>query len=437
MSAKLTQAINISLDDYIAKKGIVSSLRTKSVQASEANYFKRPMRSEIDEEECDDLLIFEDRNGMEVEEAENEDDMPPLVRNVDVTESTTEQIKKEAEDCGENRPSNVSIQLDNDRECRTFVTEERKRGIKNMPSQQWRLRRENQVSKKPAGVPPLTSIKAVFDRNTDRLIASLGENAKFHNDDARDRINQRLHQNNGGGGRQRNQNRNGKNFHQNRNQGFQNRNFRNNNNRNQYGKNPNMVPSFNPNVDRLEQRNCTQMDKSQIRDLRPFITPPSSLQAQASVGSMVPTGGAWNQPGQMGQPQLVTFADMLNQIGRAADNQNREMFADVIRNVMRNQQQQQQPPAAMVPMMTPDTVSLMNPTELMPYAAQTLLNHITTVQQNFGPKYDMKLQKEIHALQGKSLLYRANGVVSMDGPGVGNDRVKPTTTDLSMNMRFS
>nr|XP_019532053.2 probable serine/threonine-protein kinase DDB_G0267686 [Aedes albopictus] len=433
MSSKLSQAINCSLEDYIAEKGIVSSLRSKSVQASEANYFKRPMRSEMDEEECDDL-IYEDRKGMEVEEID--DDMPPLVRAGDRSNSSETSIKTEVDESGETRPTNVSIQLDNDRECRTFVTEERKRGIKHMPSQQWRLRRENQVWKKPAGVPPLTSIKAVFDRNTDQLIASLGESAKFHNDDARDRINQRLHQNNG---RQRNNgNRNGnQNFHQNRNQGHQNRNFRNNNNRNQYGKNPNMVPSFNPSTDRMEQRSSTQTDRNQIRDLRSYITPPSSLQSQAAVGSLVPGGGVWNnQPSQLGQPQLVTFADMLNQIGRAADNQNREMFANVIRNVMRNQQQPT-PGNSMVPVMTPDAVSMMNPTELMPFAAQTLLNHISTVQQNFGPKYDMKVQKEIHALQGKSLLYRANGVVSMDGPGVGNDRVKPTTTDLSMNMRFS
>lgn len=211
------------VEDYIAEKGIVSSLRSKSVQASEANYFKRPMRSEMDEEECDDL-IYEDRKGMEVEEID--DDMPPLVRAGDRSNSSETSIKTEVDESGETRPTNVSIQLDNDRECRTFVTEERKRGIKHMPSQQWRLRRENQVWKKPAGVPPLTSIKAVFDRNTDQLIASLGESAKFHNDDARDRINQRLHQNNG---RQRNNgNRNGnQNFHQNRNQGHQNRNFRN------------------------------------------------------------------------------------------------------------------------------------------------------------------------------------------------------------------
>lgn len=450
MSSKLAQALDISLDDYIAKKGIVSSLRTKSVEAPEANYFKRPMRSEVDDEDADDILIFEDRNGMEVEEVnggEDDDDMPPLVRTTNVANSTQQQNGKGGtcdDDDGEPRPANVSIQLDSDRECRTFVTEEKKRGIRHMPSQQWRLQRENQVSKKPPGVPPLMSVKAVFDRNTEALIASLGENAKFQNDDARDRINQRLGNNNG---RQWNNNRNRNNSQQNRNNNRQNRNNnqqgrqnRNNNNRNQYGKNPNMVASFNPTSERLDQRNSTQMNKNQIRDLRPFITPPSSLQSHAMAGSMVPSGSGWNPPNQMGQSQLVTFADMLNQIGQAANHQHRETFGDVIRNMMHNQQQQQQmqSPASMVPMMTQESAARMNPTELMPFAAQTLLNHISAVQENFGPKYDMKLQKEIHTLQGKSLLYRANGVVSMDGPGLGNaDRVKPTTTDLSMNMRFS
>lgn len=437
MSAKLEQVLNCSLDDYIAKKGIVSSLRTKSVEASGANYFKRPLRSEDDDEETDDF--FEDRNGMEVEETnggEADDDLPPLVRVA--TESGSKADQGDSNGSGETRPTNVSIKLDSDRECRTFVTEEHKRGIKHMPSQQWRLRRENQVAMKPIGVPPLTTVKAIFDRNTEQLIASLGEHAKFHSDDARDRINQRLQNNNGRQWNNNNRNRSGG-FQQNRNNFQQNRNHRNNNIRNQYGKNPNMVASFNPNVDRLEQRSSTQIDKNQIRDLRPFITPPSSLQSQ-STGAMVPIAGVWDQPPstQMGQQQMVTFAEMLSQISRAADNQNRDMFADVIRNVVRTQQQQQQQPsAAMVPMMIPDNVSRMNSAELMPFAAQTVLNHISTVQQNFGPKYDMKVQKEIHALQGKTMLYRANGVVSMDGAGVGNERVKPTTTDLSMNMRFS
>lgn len=179
------------------------------------------------------------------------------------------------------------------------------------------------------------------------------------------------------------------------------------------------------------------MNKNEIRDLRPFISqPPPVMHPQATAGS-----GIWKPLSPFEQPRpLVTFADMLNTIGQSADTQNRNAFADVIRNVMQNQQQQplQQSPAALVPMITADNLGRMNPTELMPFAAQTMLNHIATVQQNFGPKYDMKLQKEIHSLQGKPMFYGSNGVViSSDGSGVGNERVKPVSTELSLNMRFS
>lgn len=141
----------------------------------------------------------------------------------------------------------------------------------------------------------------------------------------------------------------------------------------------------------------------------------------------------------MDQPRLFV-QDMLSQIGQAADSRNRDMFTDVMRNVMNNQLQQQraqQSPAALVPMMTSDSFNRMNPTDLMPFAAQTMMNHIATVQQNFGPKYDMKLQKEIHSLQGKPMFYGSNGVISSDGIGIVNERVQPVATDLSMNLRFS
>lgn len=415
---KLTQALNISLDDYIAKKGIVSSLRQKSTDASGESHFKRPLRSEMDDEENGDDLMFEDRLGNPMD---SED--PPL-RDLKVTQYA--QVEDaEIEEIGyEKKPTNVSIHLNSERECRTFTTEEKKRGIKQLPSQQWRLRRENQVSKKPAGVPPLISVKAVFDRNTDQLIASLGENAKFQNVDAKDRATQQLQNNKRqwNNNRQRNQNQNRNRYH-----GFQNRNNQNNNNR--YNANRPSGPSaFIPNV------SGAQMDRNQIRDLRPFISPPSSmLQPPATAGS-----GLWRPHAPLEHPrQLTLFADMLNQIGQAADSQNRNAFASVIRNVMQQQQlpQQQQP---LVPMMTAENFNRMNSTELMPFAAQTMLNHITTVQQNFGPKYDMKVQKEIHSLQGKPMFYGSNGVViSSDGTGVDNELVKPVTTDLSMNMRFS
>ncbi|XP_065077765.1 uncharacterized protein LOC135700996 [Ochlerotatus camptorhynchus] len=384
MSSKLSKVLRISLEDYIAKKGIVASPLPKPADSSEPAYFKRPIGSEME--------IDDDEN-----DNETKDTSVKVERIYDVVQ--------------------VPTKKNSNPECRNFNSNEKKNGIHMRSSQ------ENQISKKLTGASPLMTVKSVFDRNTEQLIGSLNENANFRNVDARNRINQRLMNNQGQ--RQKNNN-----YYS-----HQNKNKWNNTYRNQYGKNPNMMASFNPSFQRFSQRSSVPMNKRQIIDLRQCIEPSSSLQSQGTTGPLI-SNGPWRPPTQFAQPQLVTFADMLTQIGQTADNQNREMFANIIRNVMHNQHQQE-PSAAMVPMMTAKNVSQMNSTELMPIAAQTLLNHITTVQQNFGPKYDMKLQKEIHTLQNKSLLYRSNGVVSIDGPGIGGEQVKPVTTDISMNMRFS
>ncbi|XP_058461736.1 probable serine/threonine-protein kinase DDB_G0267686 [Malaya genurostris] len=402
MSSKLKQALDISLEDYIAEKGIVSSIRPMPSTSTKVGYFKRQLRSENEDDENEDDLFVEDRNGT-----------LPIVSQESIGSDSAEQ-----------QSVDVEMKIQQDSGCsegvRTFITEEHKRGIKYIPSQQWRLQRQNQVSKKPSGVPPLMTLKTVFDQNTEQLIASLGENAKFSNSDARSRINQKFsHSWN-------------KNFTHNNNNNFNNRRFRNNRNRNQYGKNPNMAPSFNPSIHKIEQRANTQLNNNHVKDLRAFITPPSSFLSQAPVTPGIAC--TWNNPNAFGQPQLVTFADMLNRIGQASTVQDRDTFTDVIRNVMRTQYQQQ---SAMIPTMNPENFSQMTSNELMPFAAQTLLNHISTVHQNFGPKYDMKVQKEIHNLQGKTLFYRSSGVVSADGPGIANEKVTPVTTDLSMNMRFS
>ncbi|XP_058832161.1 probable basic-leucine zipper transcription factor O [Topomyia yanbarensis] len=405
MSSKLEKVLNISLEDYIAEKGIVSSIRSSPSTSTDVGYFKRQLRSENEDDENDEDMFVEDRNGMDVTSLHSQESLGG--------DSSIQSGNVEM------KIPMIQVDSGSVESVRTFVTEEHKRGIRHMPSQQWRLQRQNQVSKKPAGLPPLMSVKAVFDQNTDRLIASLGDNAKFNNADARNRINQRLTH-------PRKQN----NFHYNN---FNNnRRHRNNRNRNQYGRNPNMVPSFNPSVEKIEHRANAQLNINQARDLRSFISPPSSYQSQEVVSGPI---GPWNNSNAFGQPQLVTFADMLNRIGQASTVQDRDTFTDVIRNVMRNQQQQQQ--SALMPTMNAENFSQMTSNELMPFAAQTLLNHISTVHQNFGPKYDMKVQKEIHTLQGKTMFYRSSGVVSTDGAGLPDERVKPVTTDLSMNMRFS
>lgn len=403
MTSRLQQALNVSLDEYIAEKGIVSTLRPNSKGSKEsAENFKRQFRSEQDEEE-EDILIVDDRSSLDA-------DM----------------------DINDEKPASLSMQVDTNCAVRAFVTEEQKQGIKNMPSQQWRLSRQNQVHHKPKGIPPLMAVKKLFDENTERLIASLGEHAKFKDPDAKMQLNGR--QNNQGN---RNFNRRNRINNRNRNQfnGNMNRPFNNQNNFN-HNRNNYHNQQHNNQHDRFKpQNNRIQQNNNRIQDLRSMIGAPQpwNLPQQTSLVSGT---------NHFNAPQLVTFADMLNRIGQASTTQERETFADVFRNIMRNQQQQvqqQQPPqqtGAMVQGLNPEKFAQMNTSELMPYAANTLYNHITTVCQNFGPKYDMRVQKEIHALQGKQMLYRSQGVVTMDGEGVGNERIKPATTDLSMNMRF-
>lgn len=156
----------------------------------------------MDDDENEDDRFVEDRNGMEI---------PPTSESQELLAAG--ELKEQLSEDKNRADAEMTLQLDTDSEQRTFVTEEFKRGIKHMPSQQWRLLRQNQVWKKPSGIPPL---KAIFDRNTEQLIASFGENARFPNDDARNRINQRL-----------NKQRNNRNFNRNNNNGNHNNNKRN------------------------------------------------------------------------------------------------------------------------------------------------------------------------------------------------------------------
>ncbi|XP_039969418.1 uncharacterized protein DDB_G0287625-like [Bactrocera tryoni] len=54
------------------------------------------------------------------------------------------------------------------------------------------------------------------------------------------------------------------------------------------------------------------------------------------------------------------------------------------------------------------------------------------------PIYDMQIQKEIHELQGKSLLYKcpSGEVVSSDGSGIDNCKVTPNSSGVTLNYRF-
>lgn len=361
MSARLSKVLNVSLEDYIAKKGIVTDTTPspKPADVSENDYFKRPLRSEMETDDENESDMKD--NSCKVERIENENTVP--------VEETTK--------------------------CRDSATKGKKSIITGL-----RLSRDDPILKNSSGASSVMSVKAVFERNSERLLSTLNENVTFKNVHARNRINRCLKNNLG--------------------QRPKNEINRNNVYRSQYGKNPNMTASFNPSFHLLSERSSVSVDKNQITDLRQVIQSSTSQQLQDTS----------RPPAQFSTPQLITFADMLSQIGQSAGGQSREMFANAIRNMMCNPYYQPQHAVTM-------TAPMMNSTELMPMAAQTFLNYITTVQQNFGPKYDMKLQEEIHTLQNKSMLYHTNGVVSMDGPGIDSGHFNPVTTDVSMNMRFS
>jgi len=74
--------------------------------------------------------------------------------------------------------------------------------------------------------------------------------------------------------------------------------------------------------------------------------------------------------------------------------------------------------------------------------AKMLIDKFDEVRQSRNqPKYDMILQKEISEIQGKALFFTCGSgapcVISHDGEGIDDCKVKVSTTDVSMNQRFS
>ncbi|KAI8126906.1 hypothetical protein FF38_06064 [Lucilia cuprina] len=79
--------------------------------------------------------------------------------------------------------------------------------------------------------------------------------------------------------------------------------------------------------------------------------------------------------------------------------------------------------------------------EMMPVFASRLMDFLQNGLQNpavHKPVYDMKIQKDIHEIQKKPLLYKCPGgeVVSSDGAGV-NCKIIPRTSGVSLNCRFA
>ncbi|XP_067630731.1 uncharacterized protein DDB_G0287625-like isoform X2 [Eurosta solidaginis] len=78
--------------------------------------------------------------------------------------------------------------------------------------------------------------------------------------------------------------------------------------------------------------------------------------------------------------------------------------------------------------------------ETMAMWAGKLLDLFQSGQQQtiHKPIYDMQVQKEIHNLQGKSLLYKcpSGEVVSSDGTGIDNCKITPNSSGVTLNYRF-
>lgn len=76
--------------------------------------------------------------------------------------------------------------------------------------------------------------------------------------------------------------------------------------------------------------------------------------------------------------------------------------------------------------------------ELMPFIAGKLLEALQGTNTVNTPKYDFKVQKEIHTLQNKTMIYKCPGgnVISSDGPGLPC-KMTPASTGISLNQRFA
>ncbi|XP_055919729.1 putative uncharacterized protein DDB_G0289263 [Eupeodes corollae] len=78
--------------------------------------------------------------------------------------------------------------------------------------------------------------------------------------------------------------------------------------------------------------------------------------------------------------------------------------------------------------------------DMMPALAGRLLDFLNGTNPTIHkPIYDMKIQKEIHEIQKKPLLYKCPGgeVVSSDGAGVPDCKIQPKVSGISLNNRFA
>lgn len=91
---------------------------------------------------------------------------------------------------------------------------------------------------------------------------------------------------------------------------------------------------------------------------------------------------------------------------------------------------------AILPLLANDKVAF---NQMLPTLLSSLLEQIQCTKNEPEKRYDMKVQKEISQIQGKSLMYTCPGlaVISSDGPGIENVDLPMHITDISMNQRFA
>lgn len=70
---------------------------------------------------------------------------------------------------------------------------------------------------------------------------------------------------------------------------------------------------------------------------------------------------------------------------------------------------------------------------------KAITEYVEVINKNFGPKYDMAIQKEIATMQKKPFLYACGTtkIITQDGSGIDGPKMKTIGTKSSINCRFS
>ena len=414
-------------DEYIKDSGVVSALRPK--------YHRNIIESD-DEDELlkDDVEVFKrsPKKDLPSDLEDGDDDLLKVVvedEDMIILERAITPENNEKSDFGMN---DVEMPM-----AGPFVTVEREKGYVYLSnfntfyssltfysqagikcvSQQWRLEPKNRVSQKPNGMPPaVPNNSGVYKEVLDNLY----ENSNVPLVDARNRINENIKRrsnisvnlNNRSNNRAFSNNHNANGFNRNRNNWRDNRPYRNGNRnhvspwekdnqidkdrlwRQQRGESGifgNGIPygtsksmSALP-IRQILTNNVNGSTGNTLNALQSLFQqqrPTSTVQAAQSVQNRL---GGCQKPEELD----CLLQDILMGYSAQISPNEREIFNNILHNIMRTKS---------------DQTSLsrqgnMTANEVMAVAADTVLQHINTIQQNFGNKYDMNLQKEIAALQ--------------------------------------